>query len=298
MPPQQRAPSQTTFSGTVTATIQPSFPPPSSTVDSADDIPYWGTKEDQAAADRGEPIFYGSLTGKRRYPTQWIYGGTAAVLYGLYDVASKLSSGQIALEGCFWLWLGNYFLVDLLSGFFHLILDNPYFAQDSDNAILEVIKPLSRGFQEHHKIPTVVSRVSVFEHCLPMAIPATIHFLVGQLHRHPYVTFHSLCITGWLMCMQMGHRWAHMQRKNRPIGISQLQDWGFLIPPSEHMKHHKSPHEEQFCIMSGVMNPFLNWLTIGSKIKAFHPRNPAWAFYFLGLSFLPHVFFVAHSLIV
>jgi len=89
-----------------------------------------------------------------------------------------------------------------------------------------------------------------------------------------------------------------MQRKNRPIGISQLQDWGFLIPPSEHMKHHKSPHEEQFCIMSGVMNPFLNWLTIGSKIKAFHPRNPAWAFYFLGLSFLPHVFFVAHSLIV
>ena len=51
-------------------------------------------------------------------------------------------------------------------------------------------------------------------------------------------------------------------------------------------------------IMSGVMNPFLNWLTIGSKIKAFHPRNPAWAFYFLGLSFLPHVFFVAHSLIV
>ena len=48
-------------------------------------------------------------------------------------------------------------------------------------------------------------------------------------------------------------------------------------------------------IMSGVMNPFLNWVTLGSGIKAFHPRNPAWAAYFLGLCFVPHTLFVAHS---
>lgn len=26
-----------------------------------DNVPYWGTKEEQAAADRGDPVFYGSL---------------------------------------------------------------------------------------------------------------------------------------------------------------------------------------------------------------------------------------------
>eukprot|EP00729_Bicosta_minor_P012344 gene12344-686_t len=260
-----------------------------------DNVPYWGTKEEQAAADRGDPVFYGSLTGKRRYPMHWLYFATVATIYCIYDIQGNLSSGQITFEGCFWILLADYLLVDLLSGFLHLILDNPFYSQDSTNPLREVIKPLSRGFQEHHKIPTFVSRVSAFEHCMPMALPCSIHFMVGQLHRHPYVTFHSASILFWLVIMQMAHRWAHAQRKARPWGISTLQDWGFLVHPSEHMKHHRSPYEEQFCIMSGVMNPFLNWVTLGSGIKAFHPRNPAWAAYFLGLCFVPHTLFVAHS---
>lgn len=46
----------------------------------------------------------------------WLYFATVATIYCIYDIQGNLSSGLITFEGCFWILLADYLLVDLLSG--------------------------------------------------------------------------------------------------------------------------------------------------------------------------------------
>jgi Lipid desaturase domain len=62
------------------------------------------------------------------------------------------------------------------------------------------------------------------------------------------------------------HSWSH-RRTNRIISV--LQETGFLCSPLHHSKHHSSPFNIRYCVMSNWLNPFLDSVSFLSIIEHF-----------------------------
>jgi ubiquitin-conjugating enzyme E2 variant len=60
------------------------------------------------------------------------------------------------------------------------------------------------------------------------------------------------------------HAWAHRPSK-APKWVRVLQETGLLQSPKGHAKHHKPPLDKNYCILTDLLNPFLD------KMK-FFPR--------------------------
>lgn len=177
----------------------------------------------------------------------------------------------------------TFCLTDVLSGLLHIVLDNPFFAEKEN--WYGVIQPFAVGFQEHHIDTTSITTMPVIEHIRPMSFPLLGNFLVGcLLHgKWRYFAPYQVAISLGLALMQMGHRWAHAHKDQRPWGVTTLQNWGVLISPKAHLRHHKAPYATQFCIMSGTMNPLLNAI-----VKRYKPTENYWAWVFSAVVLTPH----------
>eukprot|EP00466_Bigelowiella_natans_P007036 jgi/Bigna1/86460/estExt_fgenesh1_pg.C_100297 len=52
------------------------------------------------------------------------------------------------------------------------------------------------------------------------------------------------------------HKYTHM--KSIPKAVKHLQDCGVMLPRMMHQNHHKSPYGDNYCILTGQMNPLLD----------------------------------------
>ena len=198
-----------------------------------------------------DPIKQGGLLANpKAYPVWQPIAASLAALSCLAITCLQLidPSSTLSVSVVSWIFFGTYLFIDIISGLLHIILDNPYFADD--NNWHGVIAPYAKGFQEHHDNTTIICNMPIVEHLRPMALPLLMNVAVGLLwHRHPWFPTYHLAVSVFLCVMQMAHRWAHMQRVARPWSVTTLQHWGVLVSPAQHMKHHKSPYAIQFCIM-------------------------------------------------
>lgn len=60
------------------------------------------------------------------------------------------------------------------------------------------------------------------------------------------------------MFSQQFHAWAHGTKSRLPPLVVVLQDLGLLVSRSQHAAHHRPPYNNNYCIVSGVWNEFLD----------------------------------------
>jgi palmitoyl-[glycerolipid] 3-(E)-desaturase len=159
----------------------------------------------------------------------------------------------------------NFFLYDVFSGLLHICLDNPNFIA------FPIIGDSCLEFQWHHHIPTDITSKSFFEVCGDLN--ASVVYALAMIFS-PYAfairtkTAVILAIGKLLMAYfgQFCHRMSHTPAPKRGVVVQFLQGVGIMIPAKEHGIHHQT-YDSNFCIGSGIWNPFLSWVL---KLNIFH----------------------------
>ena len=179
----------------------------------------------------------------------------------------------------------NFFLVDLLSGLLHIVLDNPEFLNTP------YISKLAYGFQQHHINTTLVVKMKLKDHIRPMSTAivfmSLIGFLIHGMENYKLYTY-IITFSCYICLMQCSHRWSHMNAINRNLAINKLQSLHIVLKPEDHMKHHMEPYLENFCIMNGAFNSMLN--TITKLHPLLHPHSKIWLPIFVCGFILPIIF--------
>ncbi|KAM4092472.1 hypothetical protein ACJW30_06G041900 [Castanea mollissima] len=159
-----------------------------------------------------------------------------------------------------YIWLGpilaglvGYILADLMSRVYHWVIDNygsastPIFGDQID------------AFQGHHEQPWAITRRQFANnlHALARAVTFTVlsmDLVVNDPIFHAFVAVWSGC----LLFSQQFHAWAHTTKSRLPPLVIALQDMGLLVSRSQHAGHHIPPYNNNYCIVSGVWNEFLD----------------------------------------
>jgi hypothetical protein len=77
----------------------------------------------------------------------------------------------------------------------------------------------------------------------------------------------------WILSLAIGgglsnevHRYAH-QPSSTTVWLGVLQQIGLIQSPREHARHHRPPHDANFCILTDWLNPVLEalglWMRLG-----------------------------------
>ncbi|CAA7025311.1 unnamed protein product [Microthlaspi erraticum] len=111
----------------------------------------------------------------------------------------------------------------------------------------------------HHKWPWRIIRQQFANKLQALArgtdlivLPVVLAFT--DLVFHGFVSTFSFC----MMFSQIFHAWAHETKSKLPPLVVTLQDMGLILSRREHVEHHRAPHNNNYCIMSGVWNKILN----------------------------------------
>lgn len=148
-----------------------------------------------------------------------------------------------------------YVLADLGSGILHWSVDN------YGNGRTPIMGGIIAAFQGHHSAPwTITEREfanNVYKLCIPFG-PVTTGILALVFRNHPAMTlfFTSFCLLEILS--QEFHKWSHMTKSQVPGWVNTLQNVGLTIGRKPHAQHHLAPYEGNYCIISGICNPWLD----------------------------------------
>jgi len=147
----------------------------------------------------------------------------------------------------------GYIMADLGSGVYHWGIDN------YGDASTPVFGAQIEAFQGHHKWPWTITRRQFANnlHALARAV-AIFVFPMNLAFDDPVVlSFIGVC-SGCIMFSQQFHSWAHGTKSKLPPPVVALQEAGLLVSRSQHGAHHRQPYNNNYCIVSGVWNDFLD----------------------------------------
>ena len=115
------------------------------------------------------------------------------------------------------------------------------------------------AFQGHHKWPWTITRRQFANnlHALARAVTFTVLPMDLASNDPIFLAFVGVC-AGCIMFSQQFHAWAHTTKSRLPALVIALQDMGLLLSRSQHADHHRSPYNNNYCIVSGVWNEFLD----------------------------------------
>ncbi|XP_071694332.1 fatty acid desaturase 4, chloroplastic-like [Rutidosis leptorrhynchoides] len=183
----------------------------------------------------------------------WVATGCTTISVSLAISVVGSVTSHLQLELILALLLG-YLFADLASGVYHWAIDN------YGDASTPIFGSQINAFQGHHKFPyTIVERE--FANKLHM-LGCFVTFLVLPMdfmyHDQPLFMGFVGMASGCLMFSQQFHAWAHETKNKLPVIVVVLQDIGVLLSRSQHVAHHKRPFNNNYCIVSGVWNRFLD----------------------------------------
>lgn len=188
-------------------------------------------------------------TGSHRL---WVASGCTTVLISLAKSVAGAADSHIWLEPIL-AGLVGYVLADLGSGVYHWGIDNygdektPFFGSQIE------------AFQGHHKWPWTITKRQFANnlHALARAVTFTV-LPIDLFFNDPVLHgFVGVC-SGCIMFSQQFHAWAHgTKSKLHPLVVT-LQDSGILVSRSMHGAHHRPPYNNNYCIVSGACNEFLD----------------------------------------
>ncbi|GLT59399.1 hypothetical protein SLA2020_322200 [Shorea laevis] len=182
----------------------------------------------------------------------WSASGCATVMFSLAKAIVGAASSHVWLEPVLAGYVG-YLLADLGSGVYHWGIDN------YGDASTPVFGAQIEAFQGHHKWPWTITRRQFANNLHALARAITFSVLpIDLLCNDPIVHgFVALC-SGCIMFSQQFHAWAHGTKSKLPPLVVALQDVGVLVSRSQHSAHHRPPYNNNYCIVSGVWNQFLD----------------------------------------
>ena len=114
-------------------------------------------------------------------------------------------------------------------------------------------------FQGHHKWPWSITRRQFANNLHSLARAVTFTVLPFDLACNDPI-FHGFVAvwSGCIMFSQQFHAWDHTTKTRLPPLVIVLQDVGLLVSRSQHVVHHRPPYNNNYCIVSGVWNEFLD----------------------------------------
>ncbi|KAF5728396.1 hypothetical protein HS088_TW21G00543 [Tripterygium wilfordii] len=182
----------------------------------------------------------------------WVASGCTTVLISLAKSIWVAADSQIWFEPIL-AGLVGYILADLGSGVYHWGIDN--YGDEST----PIFGPQIEAFQGHHKWPWTITRRQFANNLHALARAVTFSVLPLDIACNDPVIhgFVGVC-SGCIMFSQQFHSWAHGTKSKLPPLVVALQDLGVLVSRSEHAMHHRQPYNNNYCIVSGVWNEFLD----------------------------------------
>jgi len=164
-----------------------------------------------------------------------------------------------------------YLMADLVTGIFHWWEDR--YAQTSWPVIGAWI---AEPNELHHRSPTAFLAGGYWKRnwstLLPTLTAACVCFIAG-------LAWWALV---FLFASQANeiHALAHRFGKVGPV-VKLFQDASIIQSPRHHAEHHRSPHQVRYCVMSPVLNPFLDALKVWQGLErllaagGFRTKTPA-----------------------
>ncbi|XP_043690662.1 fatty acid desaturase 4, chloroplastic-like [Telopea speciosissima] len=214
----------------------------------------------------------------------WVATGCTSVLVSLAKsaMAASETSATIWFEPLLASYLG-YLLADLGSGIYHWAIDN------YGDASTPLFGSQIEAFQGHHKFPWTITKRQFANNLYALAravafVVIPIDLTSNDLVVHAFVGVCSGCI----MFSQQFHSWAHGTKSRLPPLVVALQDAGVLVSRTQHAAHHRSPYNNNYCIVSGVWNEFLDrksvfealemvfFFKFGVRPRSWSEPNPDW----------------------
>lgn len=192
--------------------------------------------------------------------------------FSLYKLNEAYQKDEIKLLNIGFISILMYCIIDLLSGLLHIVLDNPNYIKN------KIIGKLALGFQQHHFNTTLIVKMKLIDHLRPMCVPIILVTILGFIihgFNNPSLYIYIISFSLGICWMQCCHRWSHMNLQQRGNIVVFLQKIGIALCPSVHLNHHVSPYLNNFCIMNGMFNPLINY--ISSSSDYFHPHKYIWA---------------------
>lgn len=182
----------------------------------------------------------------------WLTCGCATVLISLAKSITGAANSRIWLEPIL-AGLVGYALADLWSGVYHWGIDN--YGSPSTPIFGSQIEE----FQRHHKYPWTHTRNQLANNLYAFARVVTFIVLpIDLVTDDPIIHGFVAVFSGCIMFAQQFHAWAHGTKSRLPPLVVALQDLGILISRSQHEAHHQQPHNNNYCVVSGVWNKFLD----------------------------------------
>lgn len=165
--------------------------------------------------------------------------------------------------------LAGLVCADFVSGFVHWLADS---FGHVDMFILG--DAFIRPFREHHDDPKNITRHDFVEvngnNCVTILL-----FLpfVALVHSFSSPSF-ALWLEGWTIAFTVAifftnqiHSWAHADAP--PRLVSRLQRYNLILSPAHHDVHHTPPHDKNYCITLGWMNPVLGRVDFFGRLYRF-----------------------------
>jgi len=235
---------------------------------------------DAARKDAPPPTWWSLHTLHRCFEIAGI-AAFAILSIGLtFDIITTIQEQTPALPG--WLIAGAIFaawlFADFSSGLVHWGADNwgsehwPIFGTG-------FIEP----FREHHVDELAITRHGFIELNGNNCIVSLMLFwfasiATGSAEWVLFVQVFWLAAAWWVFGTNQFHAWAHVEKIPKPI--QWLQATGIILRPKHHDVHHVPPHERNYCITSGAMNPVLGALRFFeiiewcmTKVTGVEPRH-------------------------
>ncbi|KAK7333541.1 hypothetical protein VNO80_30316 [Phaseolus coccineus] len=182
----------------------------------------------------------------------WVTFGCTTLLISLGESIKGAMDLNMWVEPIIASWVG-YILADLGSGVYHWAIDN------YGDGSTPIVGAQIEAFQGHHKWPWTITRREFANnlHALARAVSFTVLPIVLVCHDPVVQGFVGVC-SGCIMFSQQFHAWAHGTKSRLPPLVVALQEAGVLVSRSQHAAHHRPPYNNNYCIVSGVWNEFLD----------------------------------------
>jgi ubiquitin-conjugating enzyme E2 variant len=215
------------------------------------------------------------VTSLGRHRSLEVFGiGLAAALLALVAVRSVAAiRGWWDVAALALTVVAGHVVADLMSGIAHWAGDT-LGSPETPIVGRHFIAP----FRQHHCDPRDITRHDFVEtngnSCIALAPLLLFAWLATPADAGPQLwlagTLASTC--AWLIATNQFHKWAHLDRAPRIARL--LQAAHLAIRPAHHGVHHRAPHDAQYCITSGIMNPVLARVRLFRRLEAWLSIRP------------------------
>ncbi|KAI3466238.1 hypothetical protein Pfo_022901 [Paulownia fortunei] len=186
----------------------------------------------------------------------WFASGCTTLLISLVKsmliIAAEPTSPRTWLELTLAALLG-YVLADLGSGIYHWVVDN-YGCPETP-----VFGSQIESFLGHHQHPSAITKCDTAGILYTLAGVVTVTVMpINIMSNDPVFLGFVSVLAGCGMFSIKFHAWAHTPKRKLPPLVAALQEAGIILRWSKHTGHHRSPHNSNYCTVSGIWNRVLD----------------------------------------